>query len=69
MTRTRGNSKASCETSARLRVFLSIRSVRPVASTYVEAAGPRFLQRFLDGGVKVIGCFGFIAEMLNIEEC
>jgi anti-anti-sigma regulatory factor len=37
--------------------------------TFVDAEGARLLASVIGDGAQVIGCSGFIAEMLHLEEC
>jgi ABC-type transporter Mla MlaB component len=36
--------------------------------TFIDAAGARFLASLIRAGARVIGCSGFVAEMLNLNE-
>jgi ABC-type transporter Mla MlaB component len=37
--------------------------------TFVDAEGARLLASLIRDGALVIGCSGFVAEMLHLEEC
>jgi hypothetical protein len=45
-------------------VCLDLRGV-----TFVDAEGTRFLASLIRDGAQVIGCSGFVAEMLQLEIC
>jgi ABC-type transporter Mla MlaB component len=36
--------------------------------TFIDVAGARFLTSLIRDGARVIGCSGFVAEMLNLKE-
>jgi ABC-type transporter Mla MlaB component len=46
------------------QVILDLRGV-----TFVDAEGTRFLASLIRDGAQVIGCSGFVAEMLHLKEC
>jgi anti-anti-sigma regulatory factor len=37
--------------------------------TFTDAEGARLLASVIRDGAEVIGCSGFVAEMLDLEEC
>jgi hypothetical protein len=37
--------------------------------TFVDGAGARFLAEMIRDGATVIACSGFVAEMLDLNEC
>jgi anti-anti-sigma regulatory factor len=49
--------------ATRSPVCLDLRGLR-----FVDAEGARFLASLIRDGVPVIGCSGFVAEMIHLEE-
>lgn len=58
-----GELQTACETSQVPpdRILLDLRTL-----IFVDPAGVRFLDRLIRDGAKVIGCSGFVAELLQI---
>jgi ABC-type transporter Mla MlaB component len=58
--------EAACREAFATRspVCLDLRGLR-----FVDAEGARLLADLIRDGAQVIGCSGFVAEMLHLEEC
>jgi ABC-type transporter Mla MlaB component len=58
--------EAACREALATRspVCLDLRGLR-----FVDAEGARFLADLIRDGAQVVGCSGFVAEMLHLEEC
>ena len=50
--------------ATRSPVCLDLRGLR-----FVDTEGARFLASLIRDGAQVVGCSGFVAEMLRLEEC
>jgi anti-anti-sigma regulatory factor len=61
-----GELEAACREARAMRspVCLDLRGL-----TFVDAEGARLLASLIRDGAEVIGCSGFVAEMLHLEEC